>query len=236
VLPHLTEAALFQIVALPFDALQDLPPLEFKLMTAVLRYVNRAGECWPVLRQLAADIGKSEATVCRAMKRLAEDFDVFTERSRAGNGRYFYRIAERFLPRWPRRNEAKQRPLEPENPSCTAASPSCTITKDGLSQPARQEAKPVKQDHEANARAREGATESAPAPAPARDVTSLSATTGFNVSPIDPWRARVRQYQTNPGQWLTRWGPTPDQPGCPVPAEILATFGFAPATLLQTVS
>jgi len=91
---------MFATVAVPFDALQPLPPLEFKVMTALLRYVDRQGRCWPALRQLAVDVGKSEATVCRAMKRL-DARGVFDERTRAGNGRYRYRIAERFLPRWP---------------------------------------------------------------------------------------------------------------------------------------
>jgi hypothetical protein len=111
---------MFATVAVPFDALQPLPPLEFKVMTALLRYADRAGRCWPALRQLAVDVGKSEATVCRAMKRLADDWGCFDERSRAGNGRYRYRIAARFLPRWPR-------------------------VQDGLAQPARQEALPRKQ-------------------------------------------------------------------------------------------
>ena len=125
---------MFAIVALPYDSLKDLPPLEFKLMAALLRYANKAGECWPTLRQLAVDIGKSEATVCRAMRRLADDYGCFTERTRRGNGRYRYRIAERFLPRWP------------------SQSSDCTTVQDGLAPSARQEAKPVKQTRDSLAR------------------------------------------------------------------------------------
>jgi len=113
---------MFAIVAVPFDALQHLPPLEFKVMTALLRYADRQGRCWPALRQLAVDVGKSEATVCRAMKRLDAQ-GCFDERTRPGNGRYRYRIAQRFLPRWP----------------------SHAGVQDRLAQAARQEALPTKQ-------------------------------------------------------------------------------------------
>lgn len=128
---------MFSTVSLPYDALQDLPPLEFKLMAALLRYANKAGECWPVLRQLAVDIGKSEATVCRTMQRLAERgcFDI---RRRPGNGRYFYRIASKFLPRWPKKSRLAS-------------------MQDGLAQAAREEANLTKQaKKDARTRARPG--------------------------------------------------------------------------------
>ena len=86
---------MFAIVVIPFEAFQALPPFEFKLMAAVLRYVNRRGECCPALHQLAADVLVSEATVSRAMTRL-EQSGCFT-RERQGNGRYLYRITGRFL-------------------------------------------------------------------------------------------------------------------------------------------
>jgi hypothetical protein len=118
---------MFAIVATPFTALQDLPAPEFKLMVAVLRYVNRLGECWPALRQLAADIQKSEATASRMMARLAAR-GCFDKRERAGNGRYFYQVAARFLPRWP------------------GKAPRLTDMQDGPAQRARQEAKPSKHE------------------------------------------------------------------------------------------
>ena len=43
---------MFAIVAINFEAFQALPPFEFKLMAAVLRYVNRQGECCPALTSL----------------------------------------------------------------------------------------------------------------------------------------------------------------------------------------
>lgn len=91
---------MFQIVALPFDTLKDLPPLEFKTLTALLRYVDRAGRCWPSLKQLGQDVGRSEATMSRVMGRL-DAAGVFAERVRREGGRYRYRINARFLPRWP---------------------------------------------------------------------------------------------------------------------------------------
>jgi hypothetical protein len=45
---------MFAIVALPYDALKDLPPLEFKTLTALLRYTDRQGRCWPSLKLYAA--------------------------------------------------------------------------------------------------------------------------------------------------------------------------------------
>ena len=185
-LPSSQEEALFQIVALPYEALQDLPPLEFKVMTAALRYVNRAGECWPTLRQLAADVRKSEATICRVMQRLAEQYSAFAERTRAGNGRYRYKIAARFLPRWP----GKRQPPDP----------SCTTMQDGLAQAARHKAEPVKQ-------AREG-----------RFAKSGIGQDGLP-RPVD-WAPRLRSWAKS-RFWLPNWGPTPTEPGCWVPRELL---------------
>ena len=177
---------MFQIVALPFDALQALPPLEFKLMAALLRYANKAGECWPVLRQLAADIGKSEATVCRAMQRLANTFNAFTERCRPGNGRYRYKIAERFLPRWPGRKPPPD--------------PSCMVVQDGLAQAASQEANPAKQAREARPRDRLG---------------FAGKTAGLPLDPASQWRKRIESWWRSGCKfWLAEWGDRPGQPGC----------------------
>jgi hypothetical protein len=182
---------LFQIVALPYAALQDLPPLEFKLMAAVLRYANKAGECWPALRQLAADIGKSEATVCRAMRRLAQEFHCFAERTRPGNGRYRYKIAERFLPRWP----GKQPPK----------SSSCSIVQDGLAQPARQEANPPKQAREARERAR---------------FAKPRLSYGEIPDERARWEPRLRSWRQSKF-WLPLWGPKPDEAGCFAPVSLM---------------
>ena len=185
---------MFSIVALPYQTLQSLPPLEFKLMAALLRYVDKAGGCRPALRQLAVDIGKSEATVCRTMKRLAEEHGVFAERRRPGNGRYFYRIAERFLPRWPGKRPAED--------------PSCTTTQDGLAQPARQEANPIKQARGAHPRGR---------------FAKSGIAEGYLPDPADRWQARVRSWVRSGGKfWLADWGPRPNEVGCWAPPGLLA--------------
>jgi hypothetical protein len=125
---------MFAIVAVNFEVFQALPPFEFKLMAAVLRYVNRQGECCPALHQLAADVVVSEATVSRAMARL-EGRGCFT-RERQGNGRYLYRIAERFLPRRSKKPKIDGSPAGPSN------RPHLAAVQDGLSHGARQEVAP----------------------------------------------------------------------------------------------
>jgi hypothetical protein len=181
----------FKIIAVPFDAFQDLPPLEFKVMAAALRYVNRAGECWPTLRQLAADVRKSEATVCRVMQRLAGQYGAFTERKRAGNGRYHYRIAARFLPRWPGKRQPEAR---------------LAAVQDGLAHAASQEANPIKQDSKARERA--------------RYAWQSGKQEGLPPDPADQWRMRIRSWLES-RFWLPAWGDTPDRPGCMAPARII---------------
>jgi DNA-binding transcriptional MocR family regulator len=188
----------FQIVALPFDALKDLPPLEFKTLTALLRYVDRLGRCWPSLRQLAADIGMSEATACRAMKRLA-DYGVFDERARPGNGRYRYRIAARFLPRWPGKQPRK--------------SSDCTAVQDGLTQQAGHQANPAKQVRETLTRPRFASSKGSQDELP--DLT-------------DQWKARISSWVRSGGRfWLPQWGEKPGQPGCMVPTSVLLAISKA---------
>lgn len=51
---------MFSIVAVPFDACRDLPAREFKTLVAVLRWVGRAGRCFPSLAQIADAVGVSE--------------------------------------------------------------------------------------------------------------------------------------------------------------------------------
>lgn len=46
--------------------------------------------------------------------------------------------------------------------------------------------------------------------------------------PNDRWRARMREFVTN-GYWNTNdWEARPGRPGCVVPPEVLAEFGFGP--------
>jgi hypothetical protein len=99
---------LFQIVAVPFEDYAALPSSAHRwLMTCLARYADRSGECWPTMRQLAADARMSLSTVCRRLKEMA-DLNVF-QRTRKGVGRYVYKLAETYRPRWPGRVSAEKR-------------------------------------------------------------------------------------------------------------------------------
>jgi hypothetical protein len=96
---------LFAIIAVPFDAFQALPRSERRwLLTCLSRYADRAGACWPSMRQLAADAHMSLSTVCRRLAEMA-DLQVF-QRTRKRVGRYHYVLAEAYRPRWPGRVSA----------------------------------------------------------------------------------------------------------------------------------
>jgi len=126
---------LFQIIAVPFDAFQALPSPQHRwLLTCLARYANRAGTCWPTMRQLSQDARMSLSTVCRRLAEMA-DLDVF-QRTRKGVGRYVYTLAEAYRPRWPGRVSGP---------------------KHGVSQAAiAGQAEPIKQRSEARGRARFG--------------------------------------------------------------------------------
>ena len=107
---------MFSIIAVPFDAFQALPRAEHRwLATCLARYADRAGECWPTMRQLAADARMSLSTVCRRLGEMA-DLAVF-HRERKGVGRYRYTLAEAYRPRWPGRvSGLKHRVSQGETP------------------------------------------------------------------------------------------------------------------------
>jgi hypothetical protein len=111
VLPHPGGTDLFAIIAVPFDAFQALPRSEHRwLLTCLSRYADRAGACWPPMRQLAADARMSLSTVSRRLKEMA-DLSVF-QRERKGVGRYVYRLAEAYRPRWPGRDPGRVSAVE----------------------------------------------------------------------------------------------------------------------------
>jgi hypothetical protein len=100
---------MFAIVAVPFEAYQSLPtPTHRWLLLCLSRYADKAGKCWPNLRQLAEDARMSLSTVSRRMTELA-DLGVF-HRERRGRGRYVYTIAEAYRPRWPGREKPRIAP------------------------------------------------------------------------------------------------------------------------------
>ena len=103
----------FQIVAVPIEAYQDLPsPQDRWLLTCFSRYVDRVGKAFPTLRQLAADARMSLATVCRRMAELAR-LEVF-QRERQPGGRYHYTLAKAYRPRWPGRGVPPAKPGVPQ--------------------------------------------------------------------------------------------------------------------------
>lgn len=108
---------MFAIVSYSFDAYADLDPGPYKLLVAMARYSDNAGECYPLYRQLAADIRKSVATVSRWMAAL-EEAGCFTRRRMAGGGRYLYTLAERYRPRLPNvKKRFAERATEQVNPA-----------------------------------------------------------------------------------------------------------------------
>lgn len=90
---------MFQIVAVPFEAHRQLPtPAHRWVLLCLSRYADKAGVCFPTMRQLAADARLSLSTVQRRLKELAE-LGVF-QRVRRGVGRYVYTLAEAYRPSW----------------------------------------------------------------------------------------------------------------------------------------
>jgi len=84
---------MFATLHVPFDSYRELPtPAHRWLMQCLARYADRAGRCWPTMRQLADDARMSASTVCRRLKEL-EALAVF-QRTRSGVGRYVYTLAE----------------------------------------------------------------------------------------------------------------------------------------------
>ena len=69
--------AVFQIIAIPFDAYAALPSPQHRwLLTCLARYADQDGKCWPSMRQLAADARMSLASVCRYLAAM-HDLGVF---------------------------------------------------------------------------------------------------------------------------------------------------------------
>lgn len=91
---------MFAIIAIPFDAYRQLPSPQHRwLLTCLSRYADKAGRCWPNMRQLADDARMSLSTVCRRLREM-DELAVF-HRERQGRGRYVYTLAEAYRPRWP---------------------------------------------------------------------------------------------------------------------------------------
>src|SRR4051812_35343064 len=127
---------LFQIAAVPFDDFDtlDVPDGPRWLLVRLARYADREGRCFPSMRTLAATAKKSLATVCRWLKQLF-DQGCFT-RTREKGRVYHYTLAEPYRLRW------RDQP-EP------AAGQGVSRPQEGVSQRARQEAEPTKDEESA---------------------------------------------------------------------------------------
>lgn len=60
----------------------------------------------------------------------------------------------------------------------------------------------------------------------ARDGAKGAVVSTHQDSETNRWRGRVKGYKQNDGFWMDSYGPTPEQPGCECPAEILSEFGY----------
>ena len=123
---------MFQITAVPFDEFDalDVPDGPRWLLVRLARYADREGQCFPSMRTLAAGARKSLATICRWLKQLY-DKGCFT-RSREKGRVYRYTLAEPYRLRW------RERPK-----------PGVSPAGEGVSQRARQEVEPTKDEESA---------------------------------------------------------------------------------------
>jgi hypothetical protein len=124
--------AVFQIIAVPFDAYAALPSPQHRwLLTCLSRYADRHGKAWPSMRQLAQDARMSLTSVCRYLAAM-HDLGVF-QRVRRGVGRYVYTLAAAYVPRWSTRVDGRADRRVP-------------ASQRGVSGAGTQEAKPAKQN------------------------------------------------------------------------------------------
>lgn len=124
---------MFQIAAVPFDDYDalDVPEGPRWLLVRLARFADREGRCFPSMRLLAAAAKKSLATICRWLKQLY-DQGCFTRTRKAG-GVYRYTLAEPYRLRW--REQPKP-----------AGGQGVSSPQEGVSQGAKQEADPTKDE------------------------------------------------------------------------------------------
>ena len=127
---------MFQITAVPFDDYDALDVAEGPrwLLVRLARYADCDGRCFPSMRTLAAGARKSLATICRWLKQLF-DRGCFT-RTRERGRVYRYTLAEPYRLRW------RERPKP-------VAGQGVSPMQQGVSQRARQEAEPTKDEESA---------------------------------------------------------------------------------------
>ncbi len=190
--------AVLDFILIPTKSYFDLPDDRCRsLLVCLLAHTDKAGVCFPNMRQMAEIVGCSPATVCRRLQ-LMEGLGVFQrERVRAG-GRYRYTIAERYR-RAPKLLSA-------------AAEAAVSLVKRCVSgwQPSVSEAATQKAESPKQSIKKQDAPTSA----------SMGAPIG---SEAFKWRARLRQLREY-RLWSESYGPLPGEPGCKAPPELVTVF------------
>ena len=189
---------MLDFILIPTKSYFDLPDDRCRsLLVCLLAHTDKAGVCFPNMRQIAEIVGCSPATVCRRL-RVMEGLGVFQrERVRAG-GRYRYTIAEPYRRALNLRSAAAEAAVSLVKRSVSGWQP-------GVSGAAAQEAEPPKQSIK-----KEDAPASSSAGAPIGSETFK-------------WRARLRQLREY-HLWSESYGPLPSEPGCKAPPELVAAF------------
>src|SRR4051794_32789240 len=101
------EALLLPFVPVTFDLYRPLKPRLRWAMQCLVSFADHAGRCFPSIRTFALHAGISKSAAGRDLAELAEA-RLITRKRRPG-GVYVYRVARRFLPRWPREQVSQAR-------------------------------------------------------------------------------------------------------------------------------
>lgn len=107
-------------VATPLAAYRPLAHRHKWLLQIIVSFADKQGRCWPSLRTIAEAAGESLSSVQRNLAEM-ESLGYFVRRRRWG-GSFVYRVAERFLPRWPG-SEKREKPKESQRRDSKTPSP-----------------------------------------------------------------------------------------------------------------
>jgi hypothetical protein len=164
-------------------------------MQCLVSFADHAGHCFPSIRTFAVHAGISKSAAGRDLAELTEA-RLITRKRRPG-GVYVYRVARRFLPRWPREQVSQARDRK---------------TKAWHARRAEQAARGVPTS----------GTEEKP---DKKNQGNAHARMSFGEIPDDraKWQARLRSWRKS-RFWLPLWGPKPGEPGCFAPAELLTAI------------
>ena len=105
-------------VPVAFDVYRPLKPRLRWAMQCLVSFADHAGRCFPSLRTFALHAGISKSAAGRDLAALIEA-GLITRKRRPG-GVYVYRIARRFLPRWPKGKVSQARDRQIRRCFCPA--------------------------------------------------------------------------------------------------------------------